>query len=84
MKYQTAVNKLKKIAKGRYCAIKYERTYFASGGSKQECSVYIDSYDWYSSPTWEQTFKLLEQAIKKPPANDNDAPVDELEIKEEE
>ena len=78
MKFQTAVNKLKKIANGQYCALQYQAAFYNSGKSTQECSVYVEGTSWYSEATWVHAFKALERNLALNTANDAEAPEDEL------
>lgn len=78
MKFKTAENKLRRLAKKRFSCLSYERTYFSTGEVEQKCSVYVNGYDWYPAPTWEQAFILLKQAITRPVVDVQSAPTDEL------
>ena len=83
MKYLFAVKKLRKIANGKYCSINYERTYFHTSESKQECTLYIDGEGSYSEKTWKKAFKLLEIKNDIAVVKDSEAPGDELLLKED-
>jgi len=58
--FKEAKEKLLKLAKGRYSAIKYEETFLRNGSIIVECSVYIDSKSWCSGETWELVLAKLE------------------------
>lgn len=59
MKFQEAHNKLKAIAAGRYCSIRYELTTFYDGSLESCCSVYIDGQKWHSGKMWDEAFHSL-------------------------
>jgi len=77
MKFQTAVNKLKKMATGKHCSIQYGQMFHTTGSITQECGVYIDGGEWYSAPTWARAFHLLENGPDEIP--DDEAPEGEEE-----
>ncbi len=83
MKYLFAVKKLRKIANGKYCSINYERTYFHTGESEQECTLYIDGKGSYYEKTWRKAFKLLETKNDTVGVKDSEAPGNELLLKED-
>ena len=74
MKYQTAVNKLKKLAAGKHCAITYQQSFLTAGKNTQECNVYIDGGSWYAEATWALLLKALEKGAALNTANDAEAP----------
>jgi len=78
MKFQTAVNKLKKMAKGKHCAIQYELCIHHNGKEVAECCLYIDGTKWYSAKTWHKAFHLLENPPVEP--DDDEAPEGDNEI----
>lgn len=65
MKFQTAVNKLKKIANGKYCSVDYGQTFYPDGTRRAECSLYIDGGKMYNAPTWHEVFHLIESGVTK-------------------
>ena len=85
MKYKDAEKRLKKIAKGRYCCLEYERTYNTDGKETQECKMYIDEYGWCGGSTWNQVFKEYNQknSSQMNQVNDKEAPLEELKKEKE-
>lgn len=66
MKFKIAINKLKKVASGRYCSIQYEQTFYQDGDSRAECKLYIEGLSFAYAPTWHQAFHLLNKSPVKP------------------
>lgn len=65
MTFEKAEKKIKKIAKGQYHSVGYERTYHDDGSVEQECSLYIDGGSRHEGRTWENAFKSLEVKSQK-------------------
>ena len=65
MTFEAAEKRLFRIAKNRYCSIKYERTKFADGLIKQECGLYIDGYHWGAGNTWSEAFADLKGMMEE-------------------
>lgn len=66
MKFKEAKAKLKRIASGSHHAIEFGMTIYSTGRETTECRAYIDGYNWYKGPTWEDVFRSLEIAINEP------------------
>lgn len=68
MTFKQAQKQLKKIAAGRYHAIKFSLTTYNidCGGNNVECGVYIDGYGHHSGVTWEAAFESLTEEMNPP------------------
>ena len=83
MTFEAAKRKLAKIAKGEYHAIQYEICVASKefpGPDEVECGIYIHGKKWYSGPTWDAAFKLLEAGgdrRKKKPVDKKEQPEEE-------
>lgn len=73
--FEQAKRRLRRIARGEYCAIQYEIT-FATRGSKVpdevRCGVYIHGGEWHVAPTWEGAFALLKAGRDRRESNPPD------------
>jgi hypothetical protein len=63
MTFKDAHAKLKAIAEGRYCSIRYELTTLNDGSLESCCSIYIDGMKWHSGKTWDEVFHSLNMKI---------------------
>ena len=79
MLFEAAEKKLKRIAKGRYCSLRYERTYDDNKTLRQECGLYIDGMAWYTLRTWKQAFEKLQEVIEPAPVPKDEAPTEEVD-----
>ncbi len=59
MQLREADEILKKLARGRYRAIRFELGHYSSGDVKTQCEVYIDGGNWYTAPTFERALESL-------------------------
>ncbi len=59
MRLKEADEILKKLAGGRYRAIKFELGHYSSGEVRTVCGVYIDGGKWYEAPTFERALESL-------------------------
>lgn len=64
MKFQEAHNKLKAIAAGKFCQMKYALITHADGQLISECSLYIDGLaKIFSGATWDAAFHELNKTM---------------------
>ena len=62
MTYEQAEERLKKLAKGRVCSLKFEKDFYTNGVDTH-CCLYIDGFSWYRGKTWNIAFAILEGEI---------------------
>ena len=61
MTFKEAEEKVRKIAGGRYCSIRYDRIYAGGGkGYIPVCDVYIDGVGWHTAETFLQAILMLQ------------------------
>ena len=65
MTFKKAKKKLKKIAKGEYCLVRYKETYPTENETRKEYDVYINGYGLYEGETFEEAFAKLEKGMEK-------------------
>jgi len=64
MKFEEALIKLRKIAKGKYCNLTYGITVRPSGEREVEIKVYVDQYHWTDNyPTFAQALTAMRRQI---------------------
>jgi len=59
-----AKGQLKKLAKGKAHAIKYDVMEYTSGSIGITCYVYIAGYDYSDGPTWDEALNAMREQIK--------------------
>ena len=62
MTYEQAEERLKKLAKGRVCSLKFEKSFYAKC-VETDCLVYVEGFSWYRGKTWNIAFAILEGEI---------------------
>lgn len=83
MTFEQAERKLRKWAKDKYCALKYERVYDHREFHEQQCCLYIDGHSWHNGNSWNVAFSKLSDAMERKGKIKEEPPGEELEQKED-
>ena len=63
MTFKEAKEKLKELAGDKYFGLTYEYNEHNSGNREEQCGVYVNSYGWKMSTTFEDALKKMEMAM---------------------
>jgi len=83
MKFEQAIKKVRKMAKGEYFTLKYKFTDYPNNGGSHptiECVIYVDGFDYHEAKTWKDAIKMLDLAMNPP----KEKPIDLNEMPKEE
>lgn len=64
-KMRNAKGQLCKLAQGKYHHLRYEIGEHHTGAIQEECTVYIDEYDFSSDRTWDEALKKIRRQIEE-------------------
>jgi hypothetical protein len=79
MTFKEAKDELKKLAKGKYHAIRYELVEYSSGKIETECWIYIDPRISVSTTNWKDALTKMEMILEPLKADPSEIPGEELE-----